>query len=96
VFAMFKDKDIDGVVGAVKERITRWLVADAEGARGASADQIGAALARAAVAAPIARFSNVESAWHAACELAADNDKIIVFGSFLTVAAVIRERQRKT
>ena len=96
VFAMFKDKDIDGVVGAVRERITRWLVADAEGARGARADEIEAALGRAAVAAPIAKFSNVASAWHAACELAADNDKIIVFGSFLTVAAVIRERQRKT
>jgi dihydrofolate synthase/folylpolyglutamate synthase len=96
VFAMFKDKDINGVVGAVKQRITHWLVADAEGARGASAEQIEMALTRAGVDVPISRFSDVASAWLAACELAADNDKIIVFGSFLTVAAVMRERQRKT
>ena len=93
VFAMFKDKDIDGVVGAVKERITHWLVADAEGARGASAEQIVVVLARARVSTPVAKFSDVAAAWRAACELAADNDKIIVFGSFLTVAAVMRERE---
>ncbi len=93
VFAMFKDKDIAGVVAAVKGRITQWLVADAEGARGASAEQLAAELARAGVSAPVVQYSNVATAWHAACELAADNDKIIVFGSFLTVAAVMRERQ---
>ncbi len=95
VFAMLKDKDIGGVVGAVKECVTRWLVADAEGARGASADHVEAELARAGVAVPIEKFSDVASAWRAACDLVADNDKIVVFGSFLTVTAVMRERQRK-
>ena len=94
VFAMFKDKDIGGVVSAVKARITHWLIADAQGARGASAAQLAAELARAGVTAPATQFPAVAAAWHAACEMAADNDKIIVFGSFLTVAAVMRERQR--
>jgi dihydrofolate synthase/folylpolyglutamate synthase len=94
VFAMLKDKDIAGVVGAVKDRVTHWLIADAQGARGAGIDQLAAALAHAGVTAPVAQFPAVALAWHAACEMAADNDKIIVFGSFLTVAAVMRERQR--
>jgi dihydrofolate synthase/folylpolyglutamate synthase len=95
VFAMLKDKDIGGVIGAVQAHVSDWLVADAESARGASAAMLAAQLARAGVRAPVAQFSDVAAAWRAACESAADNDKIIVFGSFLTVAAVMRERQRK-
>ncbi len=95
VCAMFKDKDIAGVVAATHPYITDWLVADAEGTRGASAAQLAAVLAHAGASAPVAQYSNVAAAWHAACNLAADNDKIIVFGSFLTVAAVMRERQRR-
>ena len=95
VFAMLKDKDIAGVVSAVKGRITDWLIADADGARGASAAQLAVELARAGVTAPATQFAAVAAAWHAACEMAADNDKIIVFGSFLTVAAVMRDRLRK-
>jgi dihydrofolate synthase/folylpolyglutamate synthase len=95
ICAMLKDKDIGGVVGAVKEHITHWLVADTAGGRGASAKQIESELARAGVSAPVVRFPSTAAAWQAACDLAADNDKILVFGSFLTVAAVMRERLRK-
>ncbi|MEO7728550.1 MAG: bifunctional tetrahydrofolate synthase/dihydrofolate synthase [Burkholderiales bacterium] len=96
VFAMFRDKDIAGVVAAVQDNITDWLVADAAGERGATASQLGAALKGAGVTAAVTEFPGVAAAWHAACKTAADNDKIIVFGSFLTVAAVMRERQLKS
>jgi dihydrofolate synthase/folylpolyglutamate synthase len=95
VFAMLKDKDIAGVVEAVKNSVTQWHVATAEGPRGAAAGQLAAELQRAGVTAPVTRFTDVAGAWRAACESAGENDKIIVFGSFLTVAAVMRERQRK-
>ncbi|MBI4192418.1 MAG: bifunctional tetrahydrofolate synthase/dihydrofolate synthase [Betaproteobacteria bacterium] len=94
VFAMLKDKDVAGVVDAVKNRITHWFVATTEGPRGAAAQQIAAGLQRAGITVPVTRFEDVAGAWRAACKTAAENDKIIVFGSFLTVAAVIRERQR--
>jgi dihydrofolate synthase/folylpolyglutamate synthase len=93
VFSMLKDKDIAGVAAAVKDRITHWLVASAEGPRGATAQQLAAALQRAGVTAPVECFENVAGAWRAACQIAAETDKIIVFGSFLTVAAVMNERQ---
>ncbi len=96
VFGMLNDKDTGGVVTAVKAYIAHWFVAGTGGARGTSAGQLAAELARAGVNAPIAQFADVAAAWHAACESASDNDKIIVFGSFLTVAAVMSERQRKT
>ncbi len=94
VFAMLKDKDIAGVVNAVKDRITRWFVATTEGPRGATAQQLADELNRAGVDAPVTRFEDVAGAWRAARDIAAGNDKIIAFGSFLTVAAVMRERQR--
>jgi dihydrofolate synthase/folylpolyglutamate synthase len=95
VFSMLKDKDITGVVDAVKDRITHWYAATVQGPRGASAQHLEAALLRAGVTAPVRQFEDVGAAWRAACQIAAENDKIIVFGSFLTVAAVMRERQRK-
>ncbi len=95
VFAMLKDKDVAGVATAVKDRITHWFAATAEGPRGAPSQQLAAELQRAGVAAPVTQFADVPGAWRAACNIAAENDKIIVFGSFLTVAAVMRERQRK-
>jgi dihydrofolate synthase/folylpolyglutamate synthase len=32
---------------------------------------------------------DVLTAWHYACELATENDRICVFGSFYTVAAIL-------
>jgi dihydrofolate synthase/folylpolyglutamate synthase len=94
VFAMLKDKDIAGVVNAVKHRIDRWFVATTEGPRGATAQQLAEELNRADVTAPVTEFNDVAGAWRAARDIAAGNDKIIAFGSFLTVAAVMRERQQ--
>ncbi|MDB5808373.1 MAG: FolC bifunctional protein [Betaproteobacteria bacterium] len=95
VFGMLNDKDIEGVVAAVKPHITNWLIAGTGGARSTSPAQLAEVLKRSAAGAPVAQYPDIESAWRAACELAADNDKIVVFGSFLTVAAVMHERQRK-
>ena len=95
VFSALRDKDIAGVAAAVKERITHWHVASAEGPRGATAPELAAALSSAGVTEPVEQHADVAAAWRAACKAAAKNDKIIAFGSFLTVAAVLRERERK-
>ena len=95
VFGMLEDKDIAGVIGAVKSSVTQWFVASTGGPRAASAARLAAALEGAGVAASVTRCDDVASAWHSACNTAAEDDKIIVFGSFLTVAAVMRERQRR-
>ncbi len=91
VCGMLKDKDIAGVMAALKNSFTRWHVANSEGPRGATANELAAALAQAGVAVPAVQFTDVAEAWREACKNAQDDDKIIVFGSFLTVAAVMRE-----
>ncbi len=91
VCGMLADKDIAGVFGALAGAFTRWHVAGSEGPRGATAQVLGEALAQAGVRVPVATHRSVAEAWREACKNARDDDKIIVFGSFLTVAAVMRE-----
>ena len=95
VFGMLEDKDIEGVVEAVKGSVTQWFIASTGGPRAASVARLVTALAGAGVTAPVTQCVDIAAAWNAACNTAAEDDKIIVFGSFLTVAAVMRERQRR-
>ena len=90
VFGMLADKDIDGVAAAMSRRIDRWYVATLPGARGARAADVGEALLRAGIAATNVRtFDDVASAYRAARDDADEADRIVVFGSFLTVAAAL-------
>jgi len=86
VFGMLKDKDIAGVVRALAPRITRWHLATLPGPRGADASQLFEILRNENIMSPATRHPNVAAALVAAKKEAAENDKIVVFGSFLTVA----------
>ena len=95
VFGMLRDKDISGVVREIAPRITRWHLASLGGPRGASAAELAAILAREGVRTPIGQHASVASAYAAAKEAAHENDKILVFGSFLTVAEVMATLQTR-
>ncbi len=95
VFSMLNDKDIAGVIASVKGSITHWHVASVESPRAASVAQLASTLAHAGISSA-AQFEDIAGAWRSACDLADENDKIVVFGSFLTVAAVMRERQAQS
>jgi dihydrofolate synthase / folylpolyglutamate synthase len=90
VFAMLKDKDIEGVVAAVAAQVREWFIAPLAGPRGADLDRVRAALRSASITAPVSSSSDVASALLRAREDAGPNDKILVFGSFYTVAAALR------
>lgn len=84
VCGMLADKDIGGVLAALAPRITRWHLATLGGPRGASADE----LAR-HVQGEVERYAAPAQAFAAALKRAHENDKIVVFGSFLTVGEVL-------
>ena len=86
VFAMLRDKDIAGVVRAMKEQVDLWLVAGIDQTRGASADEILEVMEQEGLARHAETFASVADAYHHACAKAAEDDKILVFGSFYTVA----------
>jgi dihydrofolate synthase/folylpolyglutamate synthase len=86
VFGMLKDKDVAGVARAVAPQVTRWHLASLPGPRGASAAEIGGILMQEKIDAPRVEHASVADALAAARSEAGENDKIVVFGSFLSVA----------
>ena len=92
VCGMLKDKDIAGVLRELAPRITRWHLATLPGPRGATADELAARLENA----PVKKFASPGAALAAALGSANENDKIVVFGSFLTVGEVMAWLKHKT
>jgi dihydrofolate synthase/folylpolyglutamate synthase len=99
VCGMLRDKDIDGVLRELAPRMTRWHLCSLGGERGASGAELQRRLAAIAPQVPVAAFDSPAQALAAARELAAENDKIVVFGSFLTVGeamAWLNKNNKKT
>jgi len=89
VFAMLADKDIDGVVSDVENEIDAWYLADIHIARGAKAHELLEVLKQYHHKKAVYLFEDVAEALKTACKDADINDRIIVFGSFYTVADAI-------
>lgn len=96
VFGMLADKDSSGVIAALKDQVDAWYVADTLHARGALAHDLAQQIAGLEPTAAIKTFSSADKAYIQACiDLeacidATENAKIIVFGSFFTVASVMQ------
>ena len=96
VFGIMADKDIGSVIAALLPRVDRWYVASLPPPRGATALDLRQRLETAGVApAAIRNFNDPASAYCAAREAVAEADRIIVFGSFLTVAAALALTDRR-
>src|SRR6185503_2184587 len=85
VCGMLRDKDIGAVLRELAPRVTRWHLTSLSGPRGARADE----LARHLQNEKKDLFDSPAAAFAAAKGLAGEGDKIVVFGSFLTVAEVM-------
>jgi dihydrofolate synthase/folylpolyglutamate synthase len=90
VFAMLADKDISGVIKALKLQIDAWYVAGIDHARGAKAHQLVDLIRQQTPNHSIESFPDVVHAYRQAYKEAAENDRIVTFGSFFTVADVMR------
>jgi len=90
VFAMLADKDIQGVVQAVKDEIDLWYIAGIDNVRGASAEELAAIVSEIDPHTKFKIFQNANIAYQQACIDVGENDKILVFGSFYTVASVMQ------
>lgn len=90
VFGMLRDKDIDGVARQLAPRVTRWHLCTLDGPRGAGAEDLARILSAAGIREPIMMHASVAEAFEAAHGEARENDKIVAFGSFLTVAEVMQ------
>lgn len=101
IFGSMLDKDIDGVIGHLKGKIDHWCVTDLPLPRAATAQQLKDKLLEAGVepeykpdaACTIETFDTPAAAFANAQSRAGENDRIVVFGSFLTVAGVMEARK---
>ncbi len=91
VFSMLADKAISESISVIAPYITEWYVAPLTGKRAASADVLSQALQKAGVTAFV-MYEAIEAAYGAAKEAAEPGDRIIIFGSFHTVAAALAKR----
>ena len=90
VFAAYADKDVEGIVRAVSARIDRWFIAASAGPRGLAVEALRLRLQDAGVvAATIDASDDVAHALRKARDAATEADRIVVFGSFVTVAAAL-------
>ena len=90
VFAALADKDVVGVVTALEDEISHWSLAglEAGGTRGQGVDQLASQLQDSA-AAQGTRHATVREALQAAHAQAGSGDRVLVFGSFHTVAEAL-------
>jgi dihydrofolate synthase/folylpolyglutamate synthase len=90
VLGMLRDKDVGGVARALAGQVGHWYLAGLDGERGQTGAQLQDRLRAALPGADAAHFPAVSAALAAARRTARAGDRILVFGSFATVAAAMR------
>jgi dihydrofolate synthase/folylpolyglutamate synthase len=88
VFAAMRDKDLKGVVEPLVAAAAGWFVAQASADRGATREELATLLA--SLAAPrVVATADVAAAIDAARAAAKPDDRVVVYGSFVTVGAAL-------
>ena len=86
----FTDKDVEGVCQRMRGRIDVWHIAPLPGPRGGGSESLAAAIARSGAGGQVESHASPREAYAAARRAVGENDRIVVFGSFLTVAYVLQ------
>lgn len=91
VFGMLRDKDIVGAVRSMKDIVDAWYVTalGQQTERGATAEEVTQAIARAGLDKPVTPFNDARAAYATARRDAGPADRIVVFGSFYMVGDIL-------
>jgi len=90
VLGMLHDKDVAGVMKLLDGRVDYWHFCDLPGPRGLNASALAAIAQRDHLKGTFAEHATVADGYHAALSAAGQDDRILVFGSFLTVSSVMQ------
>lgn len=88
VFGILADKDSDAVINTLQGSIDEWYIAPLDLPRGMTLTALTAKLKKHDIQ-PIHPYNTIQAAYTAALSQVTENDRIIVFGSFHTVAEVL-------
>lgn len=89
VIGMLADKDAAGVVAALRDEIDAWWACTPDSPRALPAATLADVLRAQAGSAAISVQTDVNTALRAARSAASEGDRILILGSFYTVAAVL-------
>ncbi len=95
VVGMLSDKDIPGALAPLKGKIDVWHVATLGGVRGTPADQLAGIIGSSGLGGEIRCHPSAQEAMQAAKGQASESDRILVFGSFHTVAGALEALGKK-
>ena len=90
VLAMLGDKDYQQVIAALSSSFDHWMLASSDGVRGLSSLELASEATKNGITAlQVTTYDTPIQAFTQAIEMAATEDRVIVFGSFVTVGAVL-------
>ena len=89
ILGMLKDKDASTVSAILKPAVDEWYIAGLSGSRGMSADTLALELRGVVDEEKVNTFGTIPMAYRAAMANAREGDRLIIFGSFHTVASVM-------
>lgn len=88
VFSMLADKDILSTLNLIKSYINQWHIAPVESERAASLEKLSESFEKANIH-QVAKFESIKIAYENMKSHSKTGDRIVVFGSFRTVAEVL-------
>ena len=91
VMGMFRDKSVEEVALAMAPHLDRWYLGAIEGPRGQSAVELAERVHKTVPGAATGGYPSVAAAYAAARAQARSGDRVVVFGSFQTVSAVLKD-----
>jgi len=94
VLGMLNDKDVAGVIKALQTVIDHWVVTSLPLPRGLTAECLAAQIRAVDADAEISLAQDTLSGYEFALAVSASRNRIIVLGSFLTVAAMLRTESK--
>ncbi|MDH3380028.1 MAG: bifunctional tetrahydrofolate synthase/dihydrofolate synthase [Gammaproteobacteria bacterium] len=89
VAGMLADKPVTAIVQQLARSFDRWHVARLGGERGAPSTVLAAAVREVAPGVPVVEHDDPVAAYTAALSVAQPDDCVVIFGSFLTVGAIM-------
>ena len=89
VFAVLADKDVDGIIESVKGLIDKWYISQLNTERTLNCKKLQKMLKQNCPDCDVQHYPSISEAYLAAKQDADNSSRILVFGSFLTVAEVL-------
>ncbi|WGZ95512.1 MAG: bifunctional tetrahydrofolate synthase/dihydrofolate synthase [Candidatus Thiothrix putei] len=89
IFSILADKDVAGVLKIMASAVDEWYVVALSSKRALSQDDLLALMRSNGISQPIHAYPDFQSAWNVMVLSAEKQDRVVAFGSFLVVSAML-------